>query len=158
MDALHKEIQLGSFLSKIIMQHTLRIQFSARRKRTRFNGAMLSFGARKIRSALCWCSVRAVLTAGVAGLAIADEVPHAQRTISCTNPASGATWQISIDYVRGTVDSNPARISAAKISWHDPRDGGNYTLDRKSGRLTVIIASSTGGYFLYDQCTFENSG
>lgn len=99
----------------------------------------------------------AVLTAGMAVLAIADGVPHAESTISCTNPASGATWQIRIDYVRGTVDSNPARISDAKISWHDARDGGNYTLDRKSGRLTVIIASSTGGYFLYDHCKLENS-
>jgi hypothetical protein len=100
----------------------------------------------------------AVLTAGAAVLAIADGVPHVESTISCTNPASGATWQIRIDYVRGTVDSNPARISDAKISWHDARDGGNYTLDRKSGRLTVIVASSTGGYFLYDQCRLENSG
>ena len=100
----------------------------------------------------------AVLTAGTAVAAIADEVPHAQSTISCTNPASGTTWQIRIDYVTGTVDSNPARISDAKISWHDAKDGGNYTLDRKSGRLTVVVASSTGGYFLYDQCTLENSG
>ena len=50
------------------------------------------------------------------------------------------------------MDSNPAPISDAEISWHDKTDGGNYTLDRKSGKLTVIIASSTGGYFLYDRC------
>jgi len=54
------------------------------------------------------------------------------------------------------VDSNPARISAAEISWHDATDGGNYTLDRKSGNLTVIVASSTGGYFLRDRCNLEN--
>ena len=145
---------------------------------------MLNFGAPKTRPALGWCSILralarngpgatdghsytmtftnrplvarvAVLTAGTAVLAFADGAPHAESTISCTNPASGATWQIRIDYVRGTVDSNPARISDAKISWHDGRDGGNYTLDRKSGRLTVIVASSTGGYFLYDQCRLE---
>ena len=100
----------------------------------------------------------AVLIAGMAVLAIADGVPDAERTISCTNPASGATWQIRIDYIKGTVDSNPAQISDAKISWHDAKDGGNYTLDRKSGRLTVIVASSTGGYFLYDQCGLEKLG
>jgi hypothetical protein len=62
-----------------------------------------------------------------------------------------------IDYDRVTVDSNPAQISAAKISWHDAKDGGNYTLDRVSGNLTVIVASSTGGYFLYDRCALKNS-
>ncbi len=76
-------------------------------------------------------------------------------TITCTNPASGASWKISIDYVHYTVDSNPAQIDDAKISWHDPTDGGNYTLDRKSGNLTVIVASSTGGYFLHDRCNLE---
>ncbi len=57
----------------------------------------------------------------------------ARAPITCTNPASGASWQIKIDYDRGTVDSNPARISDAEISWHDAADGWNYTLDRKSG-------------------------
>src|SRR5580693_6897743 len=77
--------------------------------------------------------------------------PHAP-VISCVNPASGWTWQISIDFDRATVDSNPAQVSDAEISWHDAKDGGNYTLDRRSGELTVIVASSTGGYFLHDQC------
>ena len=76
--------------------------------------------------------------------------------ITCTNPASGANWQIKIDYSRNTVDSNPARISEAKISWHDAKDGGNYTLDRKSGDLTIIVASSTGGYFLHHRCKQAN--
>ena len=75
---------------------------------------------------------------------------------TCTNAASGANWQITIDYDRGTVDSNPARISDAQISWRDATDGGNYSLDRKSGKLTVILASSTGGYFLYHHCKLEN--
>jgi len=70
----------------------------------------------------------------------------------CTNPVSGASWQIRIDFRNETVDSNPARISTTQISWHDATDGGNYTLDRKSGALTVIVASSTGGYFLHDRC------
>ena len=61
-----------------------------------------------------------------------------QSAITCTNPASGTQWQIKIDYDRSTVDSNPARISDGDISWHDASDGGNYTLDRKSGNLTVV--------------------
>ena len=60
--------------------------------------------------------------------------------------------KLKIDYDRATADSNPARISDAEISWKDASDGGNYTLDRKSGELTVIVASSTGGYFLHHRC------
>jgi len=77
-------------------------------------------------------------------------------SVTCTNPYSGTSWQIEIDYARGTVDANPAKISADSISWHDPHDGGNYTLDRASGALTVIVASSTGGYFLHDRCKLTN--
>lgn len=76
--------------------------------------------------------------------------------VACTNPYSGTTWQIRIDYDRSTVDANPARIGDATISWHDAKDGGNYTLDRASGALTVIVASSTGGYFLHDRCKLPN--
>ena len=84
-------------------------------------------------------------------------VAHAaESAVTCTNPASGAHWQIRIDYMRSTVDSYPASITEAKISWHDASDGGNYTLDRKSGNLTVVIASSTGGYFLFDRCKLDN--
>ena len=79
-----------------------------------------------------------------------------ESAVTCTNPASGANWQIKIDYERSTVDSYPASISEAKISWRDASDGGNYTLDRKSGNLTVVIASSTGGYFLFDRCDLQN--
>jgi hypothetical protein len=78
------------------------------------------------------------------------------KAVTCTNPASGANWQIRIDYERSTVDSYPASITEGKISWHDASDGGNYTLDRKSGNLTVVVASSTGGYFLYDRCKLDN--
>lgn len=101
--------------------------------------------------------------AGVAALAVAVAVPAisgeawpGETAITCTNRTSGASWQIRIDYDKDTVDSNPARISDAKISWHDAIDGGNYTLDRRSGNLTVIVASSTGGYFLYHHCRLEN--
>ncbi len=100
----------------------------------------------------------AALAAGVAVPALAGEAPPGTAMITCTNPASGASWQIRIDYDKGMVDSNPARISDAKISWHDAKDGGNYTLDRRSGALTVVVASSTGGYFLYDRCRLEDRG
>ena len=98
----------------------------------------------------------AVLVAGMAVPAINSEAQPDETAITCTNPVSGASWQIRIDYDSGTVDSNPARISDTKISWHDARDGGNYTLDRTSGNLTVVVASSTGGYFLYDRCRLKN--
>ena len=71
--------------------------------------------------------------------------------ISATLRRSGASWQINIDYDHSTVDTVPASISDAEISWHTA-DGQNFRLDRKSGDLTVILASSTGGAFLYDRC------
>lgn len=73
-------------------------------------------------------------------------------TATCVNPSSGATWQISIDYSRSTVDDNPASISESQIAWRDRNDRWNYTLDRKTGQLTVIVASSTGGYMQFDRC------
>jgi hypothetical protein len=77
--------------------------------------------------------------------------------IACVNPVSGASWNILIDYRKATVDSNPAAIKEAVISWVDRKDGGNYTLDRKSGDLTVTVASSTGGYFRRGRCNLEQS-
>jgi hypothetical protein len=90
------------------------------------------------------------------GISVAHaEAPHGETAVMCTNPASGATWQIRVDYDRGTVDANPATVGDATIKWHDANDGGNYTLDRKSGNLTVVVASSTGGYTLYDHCKLD---
>jgi len=82
---------------------------------------------------------------------------HAQSgvaAVTCTNPSSGTTFQIHIDYDHRTVDSNPAVISEATIEWHES-NGWRYTLDRKFGKLTVVLASSTGGNFLYDQCKLD---
>jgi len=79
-----------------------------------------------------------------------------ERVITCANLASGSSWQIRIDFGKATVDSNPARMSDTKIFWHDAIGGGNYTLDRVSGNLTVVVASSTGGYFLHHRCRMEN--
>jgi hypothetical protein len=105
-----------------------------------------------------------VLAAGIVGLAVGLVVPtingDAQESgtaITCTNPMSGTSWQIAIDFDKATVDSNRAKITGARISWFDPTDGGNYTLDRKSGDLTAIVASSTGGYFRHGRCSLEKS-
>jgi hypothetical protein len=93
----------------------------------------------------------AALAAPLAILAF-GEAQAGAVAITCTNPFSGASWQIAIDYDRRTVDSNPARISDTEISWRDAKGGWNYTLDRKSGKLTVVLASATGGNFLFDNC------
>ena len=101
-----------------------------------------------------------VLTAGIAGLAaglvvpaISGDAQESKTAITCTNPVSGASWQIVIDFDKATVDANRAEITRAKISWFDPKDGGNYSLDRKSGELTASVASSTGGYFRRARCS-----
>jgi hypothetical protein len=95
-------------------------------------------------------------TAAIAALAAAIAAPGSAEAsgvpVTCTNPFSGASWQIAIDYDLKTVDSNPARIDETEISWRDAKDGWRYTLDRKSGALTVVLASATGGNFLHDQC------
>ena len=100
--------------------------------------------------------ILSMLAADVLSPAVASWTPPGESAITCTNPASGASWQVKIDYDQATADSNPARISDAQISWHDSTDGGNYTLDRRSGELTVVVASSTGGYFLHHRCKLEN--
>jgi hypothetical protein len=97
----------------------------------------------------------AMLAAGLAASGAAAQTQTGSRVITCSNPASGASWQISIDFDRRTVDSHAAMISDSTIFWRDPRDQGNYTLDRKSGSLTVAVPSSTGGYFIHDQCKLE---
>src|SRR5260370_42646986 len=90
--------------------------------------------------------------------AFSGEAPRGETAVTCTNVASGTNWQIRIDYDKGTVDANPARISDAEISWHEPADGGNYTLDRKSEKLTVARAPRPGGSFPYLGARLEIGG
>jgi hypothetical protein len=92
-----------------------------------------------------------VLTAAVPAAA----AETGASVMTCTNPVSGASWQIQIDFDRNSVDTYPARISAGEINWRDPI-GRKFSLDRKSGKLTVTLASATGGNFLYDQCKPDN--
>ncbi|MGH6836686.1 MAG: hypothetical protein ACREC9_14370 [Methylocella sp.] len=70
----------------------------------------------------------------------------------CTNPHSGATWDLKVDYNRSTVDSFPAKITNSQIAWHDALHGGYYYLDRASGALTFKNATTTGGYAIHDTC------
>ena len=53
---------------------------------------------------------------------------------------------------RGTADSFPAEITGSQIAWHDTLHGGYYYLDRASGALTFLNASSTGGYATHHTC------
>jgi len=98
----------------------------------------------------------AALAAGLAVPTVSGDAQPSETAITCVNPASGTSWQIMIDFRKSTVDSNPAEITRAEISWHDAKDGGNYTLDRASVKLTVIVASSTGGFFLHHRCRLQN--
>jgi hypothetical protein len=84
-----------------------------------------------------------------------EDAPHGTSVLSCTNNSSGFNWKMKVDYDHSTVDAFPAKISATEMSWHTP-GGENYKLDRKTGNLTVIVASSTGGSFLYDRCKQED--
>jgi hypothetical protein len=98
-----------------------------------------------------------ILGIGVALPAIVEAEPqHGETAVTCTNPYSGATWQIKINYDRHTVDANPAQIDEATISWRDSANGWHYVLDRKSGKLRATVASATGGNFLYDSCKLGN--
>ena len=97
-----------------------------------------------------------MLAAGFSAPANTQEKQQGEIAITCTNPASGATFQVRIDYDRSTANSYPAQISETQVSWRDRSDGGNYTLDRRSGELSVIVASSTGGYFLHHRCKLRN--
>jgi hypothetical protein len=109
-----------------------------------------------VRGAIVIQLILGMLAADALSPAAAGGTPRGESAITCTNLASGASWQVKIDYDGATADSNPARISDAQISWRDRTDGGNYSLDRKSGELTVIVASSTGGYFLHHRCKLQN--
>jgi hypothetical protein len=88
--------------------------------------------------------------------ALSIEALHGQRAITCVNKSSGTSWQINVDYDHGTVDSNPASISESKIAWRDANDGWRYTLDLKTGDLTVVFASSMGGNTYFHRCQLDH--
>jgi hypothetical protein len=108
----------------------------------------LNFQFRKYFCGTLWIGTALVSAGAPAAPSLGAQSP--ESVFNCTNLASGVGWQIKINFQASTVDSNPARISSSTISWHDPT--GSYSLDRSSGNLTVVIASSTGGYFIHDRC------
>jgi ABC-type glycerol-3-phosphate transport system substrate-binding protein len=90
----------------------------------------------------------AILTAACGG----GSARAAAMTFRCTNPKSGTTWEVKVDYDRSIADSFPAKITGSQIAWHDTLHGGYYSLDRASGALTFQNASSTGGYVTHHTC------
>ena len=74
------------------------------------------------------------------------------KTLVCTNPSSGAMWNMTIDFDRSTVDSFPATIGDRWITWENTEQNHIYEYERSSGKLTMRGPSSMGGYFLYYRC------
>jgi hypothetical protein len=97
------------------------------------------------------------LTANLAAPVINAAAQESEATLTCTNPVNGFSWQLLIDYRNAAVDSNPAAITTAAVTWFDPKDRSYYRLDRKSGDLGATVASSTGGYSRHARCTLEKS-
>jgi len=75
--------------------------------------------------------------------------------IECVNPESGYVWRLRLSRAANTVDGWPARFSVQHISWHDRADGGFYELELATGALTIVRASSTGGYMSFDRCAAQ---
>ena len=101
-------------------------------------------------------TLSSVVAAAISTAAWGGDSAHAAAiTYRCTNPKSGTTWEVNVDYDRGTADSFPAEITGSQIAWHDTLHGGYYFLDRASGALTFLNASSTGGYATHHTCQAE---
>jgi hypothetical protein len=73
------------------------------------------------------------------------------QRLRCTNPASGTSWDITVDLDHHTVDSQQAKITDGWISWPDAKQG-SFDLERATGKLQFRNASSTGGYYLFYMC------
>ncbi len=76
------------------------------------------------------------------------------QQLRCTNSESGSSWTVVVNFDRGRVDSLPASITDDWISWYDPKQG-HFELERRTGKLELRNASSTGGYFLHYMCRAE---
>jgi hypothetical protein len=100
---------------------------------------------------LSFAAVAAISSAACGG----DSAHAAAITFLCTNPKSGTEWEVHVDYDRSTVDSFSAEITESQIAWHDTLHGGYYYLDRASGALTFLNASSTGGYATHHTCRID---
>jgi|SRR5580692_8071091 hypothetical protein len=98
----------------------------------------------------------AVIAVMAGAPASSAEPPRGEKAITCMNKSSGTTWQINVDYDHDTVDTNPATITEAKIAWRDNNDGWRYTLDLRTGDLTVVFASSMGGNMYFHRCLLDH--
>lgn len=107
--------------------------------------------SRRLRLPLAVCGFLAA-AAQCPAIGQAATPPAGRIVLTCTNPYSHTSWLVRIELRQRTVDGYPADITAVRITWHDLHDGGHYSLDRLTGSLTVIVASSTGGYVLHDDC------
>lgn len=94
-------------------------------------------------------------SAGALACGIGAAAQPSVATALCTNPYSGARWTVRIDFSRRTVDSFPAKITRDEIAWREGARGGHYHLSRRSGELTALYASSTGGYALHYVCSIR---
>jgi hypothetical protein len=98
-------------------------------------------------------TLSSVVAAAISTAVCGGDTAHAAAvTFRCSNPTSGTTWEVKVDYDRRTADSFPAEITESQIAWHDTLHGGYYYLDRASGALTFVNASSTGGYATHHTC------
>lgn len=81
-----------------------------------------------------------------------ERAAAAPTVFHCTNTESGAKWTFSVDFDHRTVDSYPATITAGEISWHGTAGQAFYTLNRTTGDLRILRASSMGGWEHHDVC------
>jgi hypothetical protein len=109
---------------------------------------------RKSPAKITWTVILAALigAGGVMASSRWNRGEAAPLIFRCKNTSSGATWDVKVDLDRSTVDSFPAQITKTNISWRDTKDGGSYDLDRTTGALTQVNASSMGGTLWFHHC------
>ena len=72
-------------------------------------------------------TLSSLVAAAISTAACGGNSAHAAAiTFRCTNPKSGTTWEVKVDYDRSTADSFPAKITGSQIAWHDTLHGGYY--------------------------------
>ncbi len=96
--------------------------------------------------------VAAVAIGGLATSARPGPAIAAATAFRCINQESGARWTLHVDFDHGTVDGYPASVGPREISWHDTQDQSFYSLDRATGDLKMVRASSLGGWELHAVC------
>ena len=94
----------------------------------------------------------AAVIAGLAGSARPGPVAAATTAFHCTNPESGASWTLKIDFDHGKVDGYPATVGQRMILWHDTENQGFFRLDQVTGDLRIVHASSMGGWEQHAVC------